>query len=542
MSGDSHGRRRGPSWRRPLAVALAVAVVLTSCTGGDGTGGSGGSGDLATLNQQVDSLLTMPEVERRAELSQMGVALQNDLAGVSGLAEELGGADAAAAALERAWAPTVEGVLALETVPVDLGFRRGTARAAGPALSTGEGVFGGYMAVALIATTAVGGTNGATDAEMADKSGAAEGNPRTEVQSSRERVEGSVVGEQTSDGVSTRMSTTFDVATCPDPNGAFEAKATVDVSVSKGSVGQRTTLDVTVKGTVGDDATTESLDIAFRAQGGRASGGRGEFIDLSGTATLGASSSSPVTVNRTGGTVSESLRTETADTGNTYALLLGVQMYMAAKDAWSSGRCVRLAYTASPGPTGLDPDSTSSIVATPTSKLDGTPTKGTVTATLSAGGAGVEPGTPVPADATFTYTAPSTSGDGGTVSLESRSRRGIGKADVVLTTGGAYVASGSSEGVTFSGQVASLSAPFTIDIAFAGSDSGAFSFEPTDETSGVVTIQALGSGAVVTGGGTYTVADNPDGTKTLTATVSSCVDVSGQCRSGVHPILLTPAP
>ena len=117
----------------------------------------------------------------------------------------------------------------------------------------------------------------------------------------------------------------------------------------------------------------------------------------------------------------------------------------------------------------------------------------------------------------------------------------IGKADVVLTTGGAYVASGSSEGVTFSGQVASLSAPFTIDIAFPGSESGAFSFEPTDETSGAVTIQAQGSGAVVTGGGTYTVADNPDGTKTLTATVSSCVDVSGQCRSGVHPILLTPA-
>ncbi len=453
-----------------------------------------------------------------------------------------GGADAAAAALEQAWAPTVAGVLALETVPVDLGFRRGTARAAGPAVSTGEGVFGGYMAVALIAKTAVSGTNSATDAEMADKSGVVEGNPRTEVHSARERVEGSVVGEQTSGGVSTRMATTFDVGTCPDKNGAFEAKATVDVSVSKGSAGQRTTLDVTVKGTVGEDASTESLDITFRAQGGRASGGRGEFIDLSGAATLGASSSGPVTVNRTGGTVSDSLRTETAGTGNAYALLLGVQMYLAAEAAWTSGRCVRLAYTASPGPRGLEPGSAASIVATPRSKIDGTPTKGTVTATLSAGGAGVQPGSAVPADATFTYTAPSTSGDGGTVSLESRSRRGIGTADVDLSTGGSYVASGSSDGVTFSGEVASLSAPFSIEISFPGADSGAFSFEPSDETSGAVTIQAQGSGAVVTGGGTYTVADDPDGTKTLTATVSSCVDVSGECRSGVHPILLTPVP
>ncbi len=541
MSGSSPDSRafRAGWWRAPGLMVVA-ALVLTACSGGaPASQGGEPDEDRAALSQRVNALLTLPEAQRRAELTRMGVDLQSELATKSGLAAELGEGDASAAALDRAWAPMVEGTLALETAPTDLGFQAEFAVSTGSAASTGEGVFAGYMAVALIARTAVTGTNGATDAEMAEKSGSVEGNPRMEVHSARDRVEGSVVGEQTTEGVSTRMSTTFDVGTCPDPNGAFEAKATVDVSVSKGSVGQRTTVDVTVTGTVGEDAQIAALEIGYRAQAGRSSGGRGEFIDLSGTASLGAAT--PVTVNRSGGTVSPGLRAEAADTGATYGALLGVQMYMAAEAAWKSGRCVRLAYTASPGPAGLEPGSTSSIVASPKSRVDGTPTRGTVTAALSSGGARVAPTSAVPADATFTYTAPDTPGAGGTVTLESRSRRGIGTAEVVLSTGGTYVASGSSGGLTFSGTVASLSAPFTIEIAFPGADSGAFSFQPTDDASGAVSIEARGSGAVVTGGGTYTVTDNPDGTKTVVATVSSCVDVSGECRSGVHPILLTPA-
>ncbi len=537
VSGDSLNGRAIPSTWRTGAWMLAVALVLSSCSGGDSPAkGDAPPKDLTALNQRLDALLTSPEAERRAELARMGVELQNDLAEVSGLADALGGGDAAAATLARAWAPTVAGTLALEKSPIDLGFHAGSARATGSATGTNEGMFAGLLSIGLMAG-GISDSNGSTDAQMAGQATASQGNPRTQTKVARDKVSGTVTGELTTDGVTTRLSTTLDVATCPDPKGDFEAKAKVDVSVSKGGAGQRTTIEVTVQGTVGENAELSALDISFRAQAGRSSGARGEFIDLSGTAGLGPAGD--VRVNRSGGKVSDALRQETQDLGSVLAMVIGLQLYAAADEAWKSGRCVRLAFTASPGPTGLEPGSTSSIKATPRSKIDGTPTRGEVTATLSTGGADVAPGS-APADATFTYTAPDKSGDGGTVALEARSRRGIGKAEVVLSTGGAYVASGSSDGVTFSGKVAGLSAPFTIEIAFPGADAGTFSFEPTAEAAGAVTVKARGSGAVVTGGGTYTVTDNPDGTKTLTAKVRSCVDVSGQCRSGVHPILLTP--
>ena len=44
----------------------------------------------------------------------------------------------------------------------------------------------------------------------------------------------------------------------------------------------------------------------------------------------------------------------------------------------------------------------------------------------------------------------------------------------------------------------------------------------------------------MTGGGTYTVVDNGDGTKTLMTTGTACVDVSSICSDVAHPITLTP--
>ena len=126
----------------------------------------------------------------------------------------------------------------------------------------------------------------------------------------------------------------------------------------------------------------------------------------------------------------------------------------------------------------MEPGSTSTITAPPRSRIDGTPTGGTVTATLTAGAASVDPtGTKVPADATFTYTAPDETNKTGTVSLEARSKRGVAKASIDFDTAGGYTASGGTE-VTFSGTVADLAAPFTLTGAGQGFDV-VFSFSPT---------------------------------------------------------------
>ena len=104
-----------------------------------------------------------------------------------------------------------------------------------------------------------------------------------------------------------------------------------------------------------------------------------------------------------------------------------------------------------------------------------------------------------------------------------------------------YTASGGTSEITFSGTVDSLTAPFTLDATFIGG-SGMFSFDPGTEAglSGMVSISGSGGGATLTGGGTYTIIENDDGTATLTSSTEACVDVSGICRSSEHVITLTP--
>ena len=221
-------------------------------------------------------------------------------------------------------------------------------------------------------------------------------------------------------------------------------------------------------------------------------------------------------------------------------------MMQAAKDGWTSGRCVQLSATAAPGPTGLEPGSTSAITATPTSKIDGTPTGGTVTATLTAGGAGVSPTTPVAAVASFTYQAPDQPDKGGTVSLESRSKRGVGKAAMDFDTKRpGYLATYNGGGISITGTILDLSNAFETVGVFTGG-SAHFHHIPTDAESGTITFNdPCGPGCVLSGSGTYAIADNGDGTLTMNESLSACTKVTAgfsqeTCQDKAHPVLLTP--
>ena len=268
--------------------------------------------------------------------------------------------------------------------------------------------------------------------------------------------------------------------------------------------------------------------------------GWGAFVETA--LTVGASSASARLVDFNWFTTTEEQMATNARLAALFGMMVRSFLLDAATAAIESGRCVEIAYGVSPGTSGLEPSSTATITARPRAKQDGAPTGGTVSAQLASGRQNVEPATtPVPVDAEFTYTASDQLGDTGTVALEARSRRGVGKVQITFTTGASYVASGDSGGLVFSGTVASLNAPFTIDISFTGSESGGFAFDASTPDGGGVAIDAEGSGARVTGSGTYTIADNGDGTKTITATVGACVYVSGVCDDSVHTILLTPA-
>lgn len=532
---------------------LVVAVMAVAGCGGSGTtqntsagtrteapGVSASDGTAAAPDaSQIDAaaiartneVIAMPDAERDAALFDAGMQLELDVAHESGLEAALGGREQAQAALEAAWAPVLGQAQTIDGSSMSLGLRR----RASTVPEIGEGMFGASLVITLTA-----------DAFVTQDFPA--GPPISEDQGNGVVLSGSQNSSSVSlntshtdseTGVTTKLETQSTVVPCPDVNGSFDASGLMDVTVTKGDAGQHGTLDVQVVGQVDDDARLVSSDMEFQMQWSKSGGGSSQFVDVS--VSIPSSGDAVASVNRTGGAVTAELERSAMIGGMLYAMLMQNALVKAAQKGWESGRCVRLDVTPNPALKDMDPSSTADITAAPRSKIDGGPAGGTVMATLVDGGSGVDPNaTSLPADASFVYTAHPEPFNHGTVKLEARSKRGVAKAELTFETTSGFTASGSSEGVTFTGTVTSLTEPFTIDISFPGSESGSFTFDGSSDTGGAVIVSAEGGGAVVSGSGSYTVTDNGDGTKTVTATVHSCVTVSGECRDGVHPILLTP--
>ncbi len=523
------------STKQGTEVQDVVATSTSTSTEDDSDGGA--LGDSASA--RVDEVLAMGEAERDAAAAEAGLELELAVAKESGLEAELGGPDATRDALVSAWAPLVEQAVAVRGSNVPSGFRR--VATAAPAI--GEGFFAGLLLGALSADSAVSNAStGETGAETVTQNGF------TVTQSgSLNRGEFALEGTNVdgATGVTTKLVTKTSAVPCPDADGRFEIEAVIDVTVSKGTAGQRGVLDVKVVGHVDDDAHLASSDLDYTMNWSRTSGGATELVNLSGSVPSSGGGSS--TVERTGGAATSDLEASATVGAQMYSMLMEHFLTAAAQKGWESGRCVRIDVKAEPGPKDVKPGGTSDITAAPRSTMDGGPVGGNVIATF-AGQLAVEPnGSPVPADAAFVYTAPT---DGlptsGTVSLEARSRRGVGKAEISFEVDRpVYVASGGGGGITFSGSTQVPDLNFTLTGDFEGG-SATFDFSSDMDAdgdrlpTGVVTITGGGSGATVTGDGTYTMAANPDGTLTVTMTTHACVDVSGLCRDSTNVITLTP--
>lgn len=377
----------------------------------------------AVIEEERVALLAMPPEDREAYLGELSMKFERELAAISGLEAELGGPEATDVALRNAWGPIVAEARAIDTSK-PIGFRR-----APDSPSIAEGLFGGLMLVLIGAEGLVEASN---DMKPEQPFGSRTAGSATLEGSIDEALLTFEPEPITDKGVTTKLRTQTIVLPCPDAEGRVSAFATIDVSATAGSKGQNGTLEVTFDGQVDDNAALASSEIGWRMQWADFGGGKGEFIDLSGN--FGGTGG--VTVNRTGGTVTADLVNSAAILGALFGYMIGDKLGTAAKKGWESGRCVRIDVAVSPGPKDLQPSSESTITAQPRSKIDGSAVGGTVSARISAGGATVEPNVS-PADATLTYVAPDQPNQSGTVALESRSKRGVGKAEIVFETGSA---------------------------------------------------------------------------------------------------------
>ena len=377
-------------------------------------------------------------------------------------------------------------------------------------------------------------TNDLKDGESGTRSDEAK---TTTATAALDKVQLDTVTTHDGEGVTTTLKTKMTINPCPDAKGQFEAKATIDVSATKsgGSTGQKGTLDVTINGQVDDDAKLASSEADYRMQWADFSGGKGSFVEVAGA--FGDTKITGATLTRSGGAANVKLLESAAVTASLYTVMAKYWIVQEAEKGWQSGRCVVLTPTAAPGPKGMKPGSNSSIAAAPRSRIDSTPVGGSVTATLSAGGASVDPaGSKVPADATFTYTAPGEVDQSGTVSLEARSKRGVAKADITFDTSGSYSYSitGGLQDFQVVGQVVcDVRGPFALEspgVATA-TFSGGESLSGTYTATGVFGLSYAG---------TYSIS-LPDGPgKPGTMSGSSSGETAGQAGSGTETYILTP--
>jgi hypothetical protein len=116
-------------------------------------------------------------------------------------------------------------------------------------------------------------------------------------------------------------------------------------------------------------------------------------------------------------------------------------------------------------------------------------------------------------------------------------------ADIASKCKKAYSISGSSNGVTFTGQACGLDKPFNVDATFPGG-TAKFTFTPSSPVAGSSKTEAGGSGCSMTGGGNYSLMLNNDGSGSIDLNTTDTVFCQGfsNTRSNNFKLTLKPAP
>lgn len=457
----------------------------------------------------------------------------------SSLESELGGPEASAIALRA---------LSMQFREHILGPKANIARfmkIADAGISEGYiGFAAGYVSATLLIKSF--GTESAVDAAP----GVVYTQKNAENQISATLADGVAVGSAefngTTDGMTGRISVKTKFDACPKPDGSVRIAIAYKSSLTgkKSGASVNSGFDSEMVRHVNDDSEFDGArdEVTTRletATSGGSGGPNGAYVDvtLRTNATVGVNVAE---VNRTSSRATSSAVQSAKDLAQ-IAKLLAYQASWAAEELFKSGRCVTLNPTSDPAKrSGVKPKTSFALFAAPRSKIDGTPTGGSVNADLTGDGALDPAGSKVPADAKFTYVAPDAKPKKGSIAFEARSKRGIGKATLNFDTSSrAYSATGGSSNgrLKGSGNICSFGEPFVL------TGSGVTqNFTPSSETRGSYTYSGVISGIKVYGKGTYTVkADDTGGTLTATGPGSVVTPMGVFTASDTEVYKLTPA-
>lgn len=513
--------------RRALPLALATVVLLAGCVPAepklDPQTGAG-------LDAVVAAFRALSADDQLAAIATHDARAERELWRLTGLENALGGADAADqsfAAMQQGLTGTVAALRQPLTL-VPAAFTTGQTAADNVDEALGGGMFGQMIGGALLDDAAMENTDGS------DQSGseAVGDDGNANVSSQNGTVSTSLDIHTTYKGVEVTIHTESQVTPCPDPQGKVHAEGTYSLIVeAAGGRGAAQQIQVQDDIVVDDDANQASSEYSYDVgyADSAASGGTRQ-VDLS------VDRNGAVKVHNSMGGATDDFLDDAMKTGAFFAAWMANSLEKAAQKGWESGRCIDLTVAYSDGPSGLDTDQKVDITATPVAKSDGQPAGGTVTATLTSGSTSVSPeGQKVPAAAHFTFTAPSKKDESGTVHLESRSKRGVGKLDATLDTKKhqAYKIVPVTN-LAMSGVICDLTQPF--DVAGGGLTSH---HVPTNENGGTYTLSGSVGGSSWTGKGTYTVTlsqDKKRGTMVIDGTATGHTP-AGTITNPAHEVI-----
>jgi hypothetical protein len=532
-------------------VVMAVALAGCSSSSDPGPGSasptsaathSEGSSPAATadVDPEVQQLLALSPGDQEAQLATLTAEIERGLMTSSGLEATLGGPAAADKAFAALTSLIVTRASAFRGNPSSGRFGAGVRSA--DEVSVGGLLFAGWMIAGIGADGIVGSTNDAKPGKPQSET-RKDGQSVVELTGSADKAGLDTTTTATVDGVTGTLHVRIDISPCPDATGTFTSKILIEASATSagGRTGSNLSQQVDVVGRVGDDAELAGYDVTTRSQAAKFASSKGSYVDVTNTTSWagGHVTAAARTLNRAGGTATSEQALQWANAGTLTEALVNHYALDAAEKAWKSGRCVDLRVSTDPSKrSGLKPSTPVSLTAAPRSRIDGSPAGGSVRATLT-GGTSIDPAdTAVPADATYSYVAPGEKDKTATVTLESRSKRGIGRATVTFdtTSAGYFVRPTNGGSIAVKGfgsylhlNMAALTPTDVCDVTGAFTLTGPLAttqtFTPTGQGRGTTTYSTSGTGIPMSGAGTYVV---DLGAATLTAALKGTIRFPGK--------------
>jgi len=529
------------------AVAIVAASLILAGLAGCGKAPEQASAASTLPTQaQIDALKGEGLLPAARKASKYELFLHYRLMQATGMEQALGGEQRAIAALTAVSAAFERAAIATQT---DL------PRMIPTAAFDGTGLDAGVMGVGygLVGSSLTGGMLGQlSDKDASDlikagplKNSRADGSAEFAVtQGGTDTALEQTVNEH---GVTGTVKTRIHLDSCPDADGKLTVTIDTESQMSGGGKSGTVKIGYRRERWLDDDARIiagdSAEDFQIEMSGTGSSANNLSFAERY-TATRDGQLNNAVT-RQDGFTIfhvddtrrTEELRTNTLRLMGLMAdaMLLG----MGKDPPYEAGRCVDLKVRSDPAKrSGARPNTAYTLFVEPRSRLDDTPTGGTVTATLD-GESTLNPTTKVRADARFDYANPTRKDQEATASFEARSRRGVARATLAFDTkeARAFRISGGQNDFQVNQVVCSVTEKFDLR-----SNVGLVMHMSGGDGGGSFTVTGNAGGVTWFGGGNYTLALGGSDGGTLKATGRTTIATPlGRFSDSVEPTFkLTP--